>query len=153
MANSFVPLSMPYCSIVPVGSSKAAHASFCQQALSPSQGRIFLTHFRTRCSLSIYTTSMANLINIICMLLQGTLNLPRLKSRGSQPRILTDSDTLGYPRSSYGSCICYAPAMRSPSFRIFMAAFMSLSWTAPHCRQAHSRTDKSFVSECLCPQQ
>ena len=36
------------------------------------------------------------------------LNLPRLKSRGSQPRILTDSDTLGYPRSSYGSYICYA---------------------------------------------
>ena len=77
------------------------------------------------------------------------LNLPRLKSRSSQPRILMDSDTLGYPRSSYGSCICYTPTIRSPSFRIFMAAFTSLSWTAPHCGQAHFRTDKSLVSACL----
>ena len=81
------------------------------------------------------------------------LNLPRLKSRGSQPRILTDSDTLGYPRSSYGSYICYAPTTRSPSFRIFIAAFTSLSCTAPHCGQTHSRTDKSLVPEFICPQQ
>ena len=81
------------------------------------------------------------------------LNLPRLKSRGSQPRILTDSDTLGYPRSSYGSYICYAPITRSPSFKIFIAAFTSLSCTAPHCGQVHSRTDKSLVPEFICPQQ
>ena len=78
-----------------------------------------------------------------------SLNLPRLKSRGSQPRILTDSDTLGYPRSSYGSYICYAPTTRSPSFRIFIAAFTSLSCTAPHCGQTHSRTDKSLVPEFI----
>ena len=77
------------------------------------------------------------------------LNLPRLKPRGSQPKILMDSDTLGYPRSSYGSCICYTPTIRSPSFRIFIAAFTSLSWTAPHCGQAQFRTDKSLVSICL----
>ena len=84
---------------------------------------------------------------------ENNLNLPRLKSRGSQPRILTDSDTLGYPRSSYGSYMCYTPVIWSPSFRIFIAAFTSLSCTAPHCGQVHSRTDKSFVSEFLCPQQ
>lgn len=80
------------------------------------------------------------------------LNLPRLKSRGSQPRILTDSDSLGYPRNSYGSYICYTPT-RSPSFRMLIAAFASLSCTEPHSGHIHSLTDKSFVSVFLYPQQ
>ena len=36
---------------------------------------------------------------------------------------------------------------RSPSFKIFFAAFTSLSWTAPHTGQVHSRTDRSFVPD------
>ena len=84
--------------------------------------------------------------------LSGFLNLPRLKSRGSQPRILTDSDSLGYPRNSYGSYKCYTPT-RSPSFRMLIAAFASLSCTEPHPGHIHSLTDKSFVSVFLYPQQ
>mgnify|MGYP005919312317 CR=1 FL=1 len=34
---------------------------------------------------------------------------------------------------------------RSPSLRMFVAAFMSLSWCSPHSGQTHSRTARSFV--------
>lgn len=34
---------------------------------------------------------------------------------------------------------------RSPSLRMFFAAFMSLSWCSPHSGQTHSRTARSFV--------
>ena len=32
-----------------------------------------------------------------------------------------------------------------PSFKMFVAALMSRSWTAPHSGQVHCRTLKSFV--------
>ena len=82
------------------------------------------------------------------------LNLPRLKSRGSQPRILTDSDTLGYPRSSYGSyIIIYAIAnVLKPSCKILIAAFISLSWTVLHLGHTHSLIPRFLTSLLIYPQ-
>ena len=112
----------------------------------------FITH--SNCislkNISCLVMRQAASLNVIGII--GQLNLPRLKSRGSQPRILTDSDSLGYPRNSYGSYICYTPT-RSPSFKMLIAAFASLSCTEPHSGHIHSLTDKSFVSVFLYPQQ
>lgn len=41
---------------------------------------------------------------------------------------------------------------RSPSFKMFFAAFTSRSWIIPHFGQVHSRTDKSFVPDHCAPQ-
>lgn len=65
--------------------------------------------------------------------LKITLNLPRLKSRGScfieicLIYIRSYYFSTSYPRSSYGSKIYSIPKIRFPSFRIFTLAFISLS--------------------------
>ena len=75
--------------------------------------------------------------------------------RYQQPKLLMKA------KSDKVSCAGRCPALffflyadrniRVPSFKIFFAAFVSLSWYAPHFGQRHSRTLKSFVSGFFSP--
>lgn len=72
----------------------------------------------------------------------GGFSVQRVSRRGCVLRTLPERIGSGVSRPTI--CIAYAKR-RSPSFKIFFAAFVSLSWTVPQEGQFHSRTERSFV--------
>lgn len=81
------------------------------------------------------------------------MNISKPKQWGACFKITTyKQDLHGLPKrigsgvSRPTLCVSYANR-RSPSFKMFFAAFTSLSCVVPHSGQVHSRTDKLFVPD------